>query len=457
MVDKTGVYVLEKGENAIISRAWLTDKAEATIDIQYFIFSYDNIGTIACDYLLRAADRGVKVRVIIDDVMLHVNPDFLLAIDQHPNIDFKIYNPNITLGKNLLTKLKNVATDFRGINQRMHNKTFVVDGQYVITGGRNIADEYFDYDHAYNFRDRDVLLIGKTAKEVQLSFDDFWNHPLSIPVSDVVPFSVPDYDYKQVHKYIQDYACNPKNFWPEIRKEIEDLPFYISQILDSEMLHWVEDVEFISDVPGKNAETKTLGGGGKTTTALMELVSSAKNSIYIQSPYLVTSDLSRNLFKAAVDRGVEIKILTNSLASTDNLEAFSGYYKDRKELLKTGVKIYEYKPAPEVRRKLLGSELQEKLEFQPTFAIHAKSMVVDEATTVIGTFNLDPRSAHLNTECITIIRSEAITTAVKETMIQELLPENAWETTLDFNPDSEGGWKKRWKIFVRRIVPSSIL
>jgi len=339
----------------------------------------------------------------------------------------------------------------------MHNKTFIVDGEYVITGGRNIADEYFDYDHEYNFRDRDVLLIGKAARAVQVSFEDYWAHPLSIPVDEVVSFSSEDYDYSQVHKYVHDYACNPKNFWPEIRKEISDLPQYISQIIDSDQLHWLDEVAFISDDPGKNKETKGLGGGGKSTSALMALVAAAQKSIYIQSPYLVTSEMSRQLFKAAVDRGVEIKILTNSLACTDNLEAFSGYYRKRKALLKTGVRIFEYRPDPEIRKKLLASDLQENLGFQPTFAIHAKSMVIDDSTTVIGTFNLDPRSAHLNTECITVIKSADITRNVREIMAQEFLPENAWETTLDFNPDSEGGWKKRWKIFVRRLVPSSVL
>jgi len=457
MDSSTGIYVLEEGKHAILSRAWLTDSAQKSIDIQYFIFSADNIGTIAVDYLLRAAKRGVKVRIIIDDVVLHVESNFLLALEKHKNVEIKIYNPNINTGKNLTKKLVNVVTDFHGINQRMHNKTFIVDGQYTITGGRNIADEYFDYDHDYNFRDRDVLLLGGVTKEVQVSFDEFWDHELSVPVSELISFSDPEYDYTQVHKYVADYACNPENFWPEIRTEINNLPQHFSSILNSDKLQWIDQVEFISDIPGKNTGDDFLGGGGKTTTALLELLEQAKSKVYIQSPYLVTSELSRKAFKSAVDRGVEISILTNSLSCTDNLEAFSGYVRDRKALLVTGVKVYEFRPDAEIRKQLLVSKLQKKLDYTPVFAIHAKSMVIDDDVTIIGTFNLDPRSANLNTECITIINSETINNQVKAGMIEEQLPENAWETTQNFNPDGEAGFKKRMKVFFRRVVPRSIL
>src|SRR6478609_1798812 len=186
ILTKTGVYSLEEGDESMISRAWLCDAAEKTIDIHYFIFSTDNIGLIACDYLLRAADRGIKVRVIVDDVMVEADADDLLALDAHPNISIKIYNPNANIGKNLPQKLYTLTTDFKDFNQRMHNKTFIVDGKVVITGGRNIADEYFDYDHEYNFRDRDVLLVGKISQDVQHSFNQFWESPLSVSVTNVV-------------------------------------------------------------------------------------------------------------------------------------------------------------------------------------------------------------------------------------------------------------------------------
>ena len=170
MSHKTGVYVLEDGGGSMVARAWLSEYAEHTIDIQYFIFTADNVGLIAADYLVRAADRGVKVRILIDDMMVEADEQKLLTLDSHKNISIKIYNSSTNIGKNFIDKIYALKTNFRGVNQRMHNKTFTVDGKVVITGGRNIADEYFDYDHDYNFRDRDVLLIGGVTSKVQQSF-----------------------------------------------------------------------------------------------------------------------------------------------------------------------------------------------------------------------------------------------------------------------------------------------
>jgi phosphatidylserine/phosphatidylglycerophosphate/cardiolipin synthase-like enzyme len=154
---------------------------------------------------------------------------------------------------------------------------------------------------------------------------------------------------------------------------------------------------------------------------------------------------------------VKIRILTNSLASNDNLEAFSGYKKDRENLLNTGVRLFEFKPNAAERYKIMTSELQEKLNYTPVFGLHAKSMVIDGEITVIGTFNLDPRSANLNTECITIIHSAKITKGVQAGMEEEFKPDNSWETTLEFNPDKEAGLSRRVKAWTRKIVPKSIL
>jgi putative cardiolipin synthase len=187
------------------------------------------------------------------------------------------------------------------------------------------------------------------------------------------------------------------------------------------------------------------------------LVQQAKDSIVIQSPYLITTALGKNLFKEAVKRGVKIKILTNSLASTDNLEAFSGYQRDRKELLETGARIYEFRPDAKIRFSMMTGALQKKMNFTPVFGLHAKSMVIDGKITVIGTFNLDPRSANLNTECITIIHSEKITNDVQNEMLEELKPENAWETTLLWNPDGQSTLKKNMKVKLMKVIPKGIL
>ncbi|MEQ8364286.1 MAG: phospholipase D family protein [Cyclobacteriaceae bacterium] len=456
MSTKTGVYTLEEGDNSMIARAWLTESAEETIDIQYFIFSADNIGLIAIDYLLRAADRGVKVRMLVDDIMVEADAEDLMALDAHPNLSIKIYNPTANIGKNLPQKLYSLSKDFQGFNQRMHNKTFIVDRQVVITGGRNIADEYFDYDHEYNFRDRDILLIGGVTQDINDSFSLFWESELSVPMSNL--FDVDDFALNSEAKYdyIHQYACNPENFWPQVRDKIRSVPIAFKNIQASGDLVWVDSVSFVSDLPGKNEE-KGLGGGGASTDHLIELIRGAKKSVYIQSPYLVTTGLSQQLFSEAIGRGVEVKILTNSMMSTDNLEAFSGYKRDREKLLESGIDIYEFKPDAAIRFKVMTGALQKEIDYTPIFGLHAKSMVVDETIAVIGTFNLDPRSANLNTECIAVVYDSAIARNLQTAMLADMKPENAWHTTLEFNPDGEAGWWKRFSIWLRGVVPKSIL
>src|SRR5262245_39028832 len=181
---QSGAYVLDTGSEALIARAWLADHAERTLDVQYFIWSTDNVGTLAAEALLRAAERGVRVRVIVDDLMIDAPDATLLALALHPGIDIRIYNPKSSVGTPLPKRILNVASDFRGVNQRMHNKILLADGKVAITGGRNMADEYFDYDHEYNFRDRDVLLLGSVIASVADSFEQFWASPLSVPVEE---------------------------------------------------------------------------------------------------------------------------------------------------------------------------------------------------------------------------------------------------------------------------------
>jgi len=457
LLTKTGTFVLEEGDMSMIFRAWLSESAEKSIDIQYFIFSADNIGLIAIDYLIRAANRGVKVRMLVDDIMVETDGDVLLAIDSHPNLSIKIYNPTANIGKNLPQKLYSLTSDFKGFNQRMHNKTFIVDEQVVITGGRNIADEYFDYDHEYNFRDRDVLLVGKTAKDVSKSFELFWNDPLSQQVNQLVSADSKIVNAANIFEALRQYSCNPENYWPVVREKINATPQFFQQLVDSENLRWIDQVSFVSDLPGKNERGNSLSGGGISTDSLINLINSAKKSISIQSPYLVTTELSQRLFQKAIARGVEIKILTNSLTSTDNLEAFSGYKREREKLLEIGVQIFEFKPDAAIRYEVMTGALQKTIDFKPIFGLHAKSMVIDQYTSVIGTFNLDPRSANLNTECVAIVRDAQIGNQLYQTMEEEFKEENAWKITSEFNPDDLASSGKRFQLWLRGVVPKSIL
>ena len=447
---KSGVYVLEKGEESLLARAWLADQARASIDIQYFIWSTDNVGILASEALLRAADRGVKVRVLVDDLLIDAPPVALLALVRHPNIDIRIYNPKVTVGTSRLKRILNALTALRAVNQRMHDKTALFDGAVGITGGRNMADEYFDYDHRYNFRDRDVLVVGPVVADMEESFDRFWASSLAVPVEKLLTRELRDMDPERtraVYDHLRRYAGAPENFAPEVREALSDLPRKLDRMLSD--MTW-EKVRFVSDLPGKNEQRRGLSGGGRTTTQLADLLRRAKQRVTIQSPYLIMPEGGFELFESLVQRGVEVRISTNSLASTDNLMAFSGYRKQRRRLLKSGIRIYEFKPDPAIKRALIERypQLEDKA---PVFAVHAKTLVVDGETLFIGTFNLDPRSANLNTEVGILVENRQLAAQVENSIEQDLRPENSWNAAA--GPDRFASLAKRIKVFLLQLLP----
>ena len=453
---QSGIYVLDKGEEALLARAWLADHAEKTIEVQYFIWSTDNIGILASEALLRAADRGVKVRVIVDDLLIDAPDKSLLALAKHPNIDIHIYNPQHSVGTPFHKRLLNIVVNFRGVNQRMHDKTFIVDGKLAITGGRNMAAEYFDYNQTYNFRDRDALLLGDVAKDMQASFEKFWQSPLSAPVEELYDglglmqkhVSVKDDEIQKIYSDLHKYANAPENFSPENRKAINEMPKAFAELANK--ITWVP-VEFISDTPGKNNYKYLMGGGGVSTQKLADLVKNAQMEIVIQSPYLVMSSQAKKLFKNAIKRGVKVRINTNSLASTDNLQAFSGFRNQRDALIKMGIQIYEYKPDPQIKQKLMQRALANK-DKPPIFAIHAKTMVIDTKTVYIGTFNLDPRSQNLNTEVGVIAQHEALAKEVQGAIEIDMQAENSWNSATD-KPDQYASGAKRRKVTALQLAP----
>jgi putative cardiolipin synthase len=453
---QSGAYVLDTGEEALLARAWLADHARDTIEVQYFIWSTDNIGILAAEALLRAADRGVRVRVIVDDLLIDAPDKSLLALARHPNIGIRIYNPTTSVGVPFHKRVLNVLGNFRGVNQRMHDKTFVVDGKVAVTGGRNMAAEYYDYNQTYNFRDRDVMLLGEVVKAIQASFENFWASELSVRVEELYDgfglmqknVRVTDDEIKKTYRELHTYAHSPENFAPEVRAAIDAAPKASARL--AEQVAWGE-VEFISDRPGKNDNRLRLGGGGRTAAALARLVEAARDRIVIQSPYLVLSDRAMDLFQDIRARGVRVRVNTNSLASTDNLPAFSGYRSQRAKLIEMGLEIFEYKPDPEVQRRLMHPSAAAK-DKPPVSALHAKTMVVDSKAVYIGTFNFDPRSENLNTEVGVIIRNEALARAVEAAIETDMQPANSWNAARD-RPDQYVPFAKRSKVRLLQLLP----
>ena len=452
MASKTGAYILEKGEEALIGRAWLTQNAQQSIDVQYFIWSTDNIGILAAEQLLSAAERGVRVRVLVDDLLVDAQHKTLLLLSAHPNAEIRIYNPNLSVGVGLWQRIKNVASGFRDVNQRMHDKTAIFDGIAGITGGRNMADEYFDYDHEYNFRDRDILLLGRAVADMSENFEEFWMSEFAIPVEDILSEElelITEDDVLRRAQELHAYAADPRNFEAQVQEAITNTPRQFRALLAATT--WT-DVTFVSDVPGKNAGDAGLGGGGETTTQLVDALKAAEKSVLIQSPYLIMPEGGIELLRGLIKKGVRVKISTNSLASTDNIQAFSGYHGQRDELLQAGVELFEFKPQPAIKDELIDRYPRIAIN-NPIFALHAKSMVIDAQTIYIGTFNLDPRSANLNTEVGVLIDNEELARQLTESIERDMQTGNSWQTVEGFNPDSEVSRGKRFKMWFNKMLP----
>jgi len=460
-VGQTGAYILDSGEEALLARAWLADHAEQSLDVQYFIWSTDNIGILAAEALLRAAERGVRVRVIVDDLLVDAPDRSLLALAKHPNIDIRIYNPRNSVGVPLYKRAWNTVTDFRGVNQRMHDKTFVVDGKIAVTGGRNMAAEYYDYHHDYNFRDRDVLLLGATVEEITASFERFWRSDLSVPVEVIYAASglmqptvrVNDTQIAAVYRQLHTYASSPDNFAPTVRAAIASPAAAFERI--AREAQWGR-VDFISDRPGKNDAHAGFNGGGLSTQALAALLEGATDHIAIQSPYLVLSDKAFELFRRTTARHVRIRINTNSLAATDNLQAFAGYRNQRAELLSLGLQIFEYRPQPETLRRVRERELVGNLPAAANpatrFGLHAKTMAIDSKIVFVGTFNLDPRSANLNTEVGVVIYNEILARQVEAAIEIDMSSGNSWNAATE-DPDQYASLGKRSKARFWQMLP----
>jgi cardiolipin synthase C len=453
---QTGAYVLETGTEALIARAWLVDNAKHAIDAQYFIWSTDNIGILAAEALLRAADRGVVVRVIVDDLLINAPDKALLALALHPKIEIKVYNPRHSVGTPLPKRVLNMLGDFRAFNQRMHDKVFIVDGKAAITGGRNMAAEYYDYNQEYNFRDRDILVLGDVVAAMRASFERFWANDLCVMVEYRFDgyglmkknVRVGDADVQGVYQYLHQYAASPGNFAPEVRAAINAVPQTFDRL--SRQIAWGK-VDFLSDRPGKNDAVGTLGGGGATAMALAQLVRGARERVVIQSPYLVLSDEALEIMRRAVARGVRVRIVTNSLAATDNIPAFSGYRNQRQALLAAGMEIFEFRPDAAVMRELaeqaVGAERR-----RPIFALHAKTLVIDSKSVFIGTYNFDPRSQNLNTEIGVVVHSEALAKAVEGRIETDMRPGNSWSAAAD-DPDSYASASKRAQVRALQLTP----
>jgi cardiolipin synthase C len=447
---RTGVFVLEQGWEALAARAWMIEHARDRVDSMVFIWDMDEVGVWATEAMLRAADRGVRVRILIDDFTMGGEPlETLLALSAHQFLEIRIFNPKINVGVSIAELIYNVFFRFRELNRRMHNKTFVMDGIAGLSGGRNMANEYFGYHGSRAFQDRDVLVIGDAARAMEENFLKFWESPLSRPIESLVPELGEGMDERtreDVYRKLRERARWFSGESGVLRWVMTEENDWFYRMLGE--MTWTRAV-FVSDPPERDGE-ELLGRESAVPRVLGELIRGAQERITIQTPYFVLPRGSLQEIDKAVRRGVDVRVSTNSLLTTDNVAAFSGYARQREALLETGYVLRELRPDSELQRIIPGGD-RKKIH------LHAKTLVVDGKILFIGTPNVDPRSMHLHSEEGVIVYDQGLAREVERRIERLMTPENSWDPAVTDADAEAGPWLRLWLAFLRRMPIKPLL
>jgi len=441
------IHVLDVGDEALLARVHLIRTSQKTIHIQTFIWANDESGRYVVYELLQAAKRGVKVKIIVDQWKSR-NVSHLVAFmaTAHPNMEVKTYNPAARKVKpSTLRLIPETLLKFRKINQRMHNKTLIIDGRIAITGGRNYENDYYDRGVTRNFKDRDVLVVGPVVGEITDSFMEYWDFELTIPSQDLIDIAklIKDESFERLDSR---KSFRLGNLFNETDRFADNADYIRKTFIEN--IFKVNKVRFVFDRPGKN-EKFGLRGGGRATFELAKILFEAKESIVAQTPYLVLDRATVKGVQRLRDKNPDLDILisSNSLAATDNIYAYSFSYKQKKLFVQDlRFRVFELKPVPtdivemmprytlkmdhrekQVDIGSVNSLSQEKNmntveSKEKHLCVHAKSFVIDDKIAWIGSFNLDPRSVHLNTEVGLVIWDVDVAMAIKNNILRRMPP-----------------------------------
>ena len=418
----TAYLALDDAFLSIASRLHLIRNAQHSLDLQYYIWENDSIGHLMLRELLQAADRGVKVRLLIDDQNGTKLDDTLKVLALHPNISIKLFNPY----KFRHLRVIDYAFRLKHINHRMHNKLIVADGFVAVTGGRNISNEYFDASESFQFTDLDILFLGKVVQEANSSFHQFWNDELSFSVEQLIG-SGQKQDLERLKlKYVDD----AQNINPD-EKRIEYAQQELADKLKLRPINWAK-AHFVADTPNK------IRGEAKSEeliyTQFFKLMGQPKERLELVSAYFVPTQKGTDYLTSLPKKNVKVIVLTNSFLANDVAMVHAFYKNYRQDLLKSGVELYEFKPYIERTRRtwyevMTGNIIPAK--GKNTSSLHAKFFDID-GMVFIGSFNFDPRSANLNTEVGLVIQSDKLQDEISKSL-DHYLPQIAYELKLDQN------------------------
>jgi putative cardiolipin synthase len=454
---QSGFYPLVAGIDALGARLALIDRAERTIDAQYFLMKPDSAGRLFAGKLLEAADRGVRVRLLLDDIFTTVNDDAFVVMNQHPNIELRLFNP---VGRGGIY-YANYIGDFKLANRRMHNKSFTVDNQISIVGGRNIADEYFELLTDAEFRDFDMLAIGPIAAQISDMFDLYWNHKLAVPMQAYEGRKdLPDLATARAELDRQATEAGQKIYQRALTSPL------VENLIADRVEPYPAQGRVVTDDPEKllnrvSAEHQIL------VTALATVVDEAVSEVLVITPYFIPGKSGVEFWRSITNKGVRVVVLTNSLASNNHTPVHSGYSRYRRAIIEAGVELYELRVDSS---KTLQSDDQQAYD---KVTLHTKALVIDREITFVGSLNLDPRSIDINTEMGVLIDNSDMAGELTKKFFANLpslayrVTENEkgslrWTTIIDGQSITEtkepntSAWL-RFKAWFLKILPESQL
>jgi putative cardiolipin synthase len=414
--DKTGVYRLDLGLDALGARLGLIERAQSSVDIQSYLIRDDLSGNLIALRLIEAANRGVRIRLLMDDALTEPIDGGLLAINDHPNIEVRVFNPFPRRRSRVVSFIAN----FNILNRRMHNKSFTADNQVTIVGGRNLADEYFRMGGESEYVDEDMLAIGPIVNSVSDGFDEYWNTAEAMPISVFEPYVA--------HLPVADTAAEGRRFLAQH----SDSPYLkqvsgsiVERLLQGSLRLIAADARVIQD-PAARVRYGVRRRASETTACLQQMVSAATSEVIVVSPYFVPQKQGVAFFAALVRKGVRVIVVTNSLASTNHVSVHAVYERYRKPLLRQGIELYELRPGSRDAASNEDGAVSTKM------TLHSKVAVADGESVFIGSFNLDPRSLFINTEMGMVVESTELAASMA-TSITSALPKTAYKLDLRQN------------------------
>jgi putative cardiolipin synthase len=417
-------WLLDANRLALTARLALADEAAVSLDLQYFVWQSDATGHLLASRVLAAADRGVRVRILLDDFGVSGRGGDVLKLDAHENIEVRVFNPWGLRGTRWGTATEYVARA-RALNRRMHNKAFIADGRFAIVGGRNIGDRYFGVYDRFVQNDLDVMVAGPAARTVIATFDDYWNSDHSLPIALFARDKRPRAPLHETEAELSSSIASNAATLAPFTLEPSDWSGYLEELVDAFVPGQASVLWESADVLDPARE--------RLYSDYKALIASARSEVLISSPYFIPDAEFRQLLRDLVARGVRVAVVTNSLATNNHVVAHTGYRRWRREILAAGVELYEQ------RFDAAALETYATPPVVPQgLGLHTKAVVVDGRRAFVGSPNVDPRSMVYNTEIGVVAEGAEFAGRVRALVERDMAPENAWRVTL-----SEDGWL-RW-------------